>query len=345
MNRSRFRQVFCNGRDLKRQDRSQHYREGGKAAPLPNLAVIVPPISVGFHIGYSQAMNVLGMWIYIPALVVLGLALASYAYAKKKSEKPTPRFGVAAILALVGVLALAFPSLVALSLKDTGWSLNRGILSVNTGSGTFNLVARNIHTKWVSSTGPWGLSERLNGTGAREYYAGHFLLNNNHRAMVFEYGHGPILAVFGSSHQIILLSSPGIKSLPGALVSQAQNSVTPASLPRSEPLYGLYFSIGIGVAAVTMQGLMSRHFSSRLPQRVAIHFGFSGQPNGYGSKKTSLWLGPGISLALGILGVVLNLPGTSNPGAAGIFAFIELVMLLVFWWMFRMNLNLKTRGE
>ena len=289
-------------------------------------------------------MNVLGVWIYIPALVVFGLALASYAYAKKKSEKPAPRFGVAVILALVGVLALVFPSVVALSLKNTGWSLNRGILSVNTGSGTLNVFTRNIHTKWVSPTGPWGLAERLNGTGAREYHAGHFLLNNNHNAMVFEYGHGPILAVFGSS-QVILLSSPGIKSLPRALVSQAHNPVTPASLPRSEPLYGLYCSIGIGVVAVTMQGLMSRHFSARLPQRVAIHFGFSGQPNGYGSKKTSLWLGPGTSLALGILGVVVNLPGTSNLAVAGIFAFIELVMLLVFWWMFRMNLNLKTRVE
>ena len=159
--------------------------------------------------------------------------------------------------------------------------------------------------------------------------------------MVFEYGHGPILAVAGSSH-VILLSSPGIKSLPGALHKAAANFVNASAMPVSPPPYGLDLSIGMGILSVIIQGAMSRHFASRLPKQVAIHFGLSGQPNGYSSKKVALWLGPSISFGLGVLGILVSLPAASNIATAGIFAAMECVMVLVFWWMFRMNVHLSS---
>lgn len=55
---------------------------------------------------------------------------------------------------------------------------------------------------------------------------------------------------------------------------------------------------------------------SRLPERVAVHWGFHGEPNGWGSRTTAVLLGPGL-IALLFLGLEVFLRVDPKRVAAG----------------------------
>ncbi|RYG43382.1 DUF1648 domain-containing protein [bacterium] len=99
-------------------------------------------------------------------------------------------------------------------------------------------------------------------------------------------------------------------------------------------------TLAIQLAAVGVAAVASLVMAPRLPARVPIHWGISGQPDGWGSPSFALWFGPSITLLM--LGLTLGvpwLPGGKNVARfgptfgktmaliSGFFAFLHIVIL------------------
>ncbi|PSR29545.1 MAG: hypothetical protein C7B47_02165 [Sulfobacillus thermosulfidooxidans] len=292
---------------------------------------------MGFHLTYLEALRVLGLWIFMPAMAILVVAGISAIYQKRQTLSHKKFKSITGFLLVLEMVMVVFGLLLPLSSQGTGWSLQTGILTVDTGLGTLRVAARDVHTQWVTHQSAYALEQRTLGTSAGSYHAGEFVLQNGRSAWVFEYGDYPVLAIFSPKYTI-LLSSPGITKLPHALKTSNDKALESAQTNTTWP-YGMIASIVGVILALAIQLFISKHYAPYLPQRVATHFGLSGQPNGYSSKKVALWLGPIFSLVLGIPLILISALDPSNVALIAPFFLIELILALSFWWMFHMNRN------
>ena len=116
------------------------------------------------------------------------------------------------------------------------------------------------------------------------------------------------------------------------------------TLPRSGPEVALEALAAVGLIASFAIVLM---YWSQLPERIPTHFGFSGQPDAWGSPMT-LWMMPGISAALyAMLTVVSLFPHKFNylhtiteanaEGhyrlARGLLLWIKVLIMVLFAWL------------
>ena len=83
------------------------------------------------------------------------------------------------------------------------------------------------------------------------------------------------------------------------------------------------------VGLVALMFLVGLYFYPLMPERMAIHWGLSGEPNGYGSRFLGLFLIPLISG--GLLSTMLFLPGIDPFG--GIYAFLDDYELFVLGFL------------
>ncbi|PSR33807.1 MAG: hypothetical protein C7B46_08135 [Sulfobacillus benefaciens] len=293
---------------------------------------------MGFHLTLWDAIRVLGIAVFIPGLLVWVVALASYFFLRRQDHKKSRPAGVTSMLLVIGLATLFFGFFLGASNAGTGWSLNHGMLSVNTGFGSIEVPAVKARTRWVLPSGAYGLAVRVDGTSTGDFQAGHFRLNNGQSASVFEWGHYPVLAVYGSRN-LILLSSPGISELPAALKIEAIQFPHPhvANVPSSD--VGLYFSIFVGIIVVALQIAMSRYFAPRLPEKVATQVGLTGTLGGYAPKTLALGLGPSFATLLGVVTIMVSLGTPSSLTLPLSFVVIQSILLFAFWWLFRMNLS------
>ncbi|RYG32536.1 DUF1648 domain-containing protein [bacterium] len=99
-------------------------------------------------------------------------------------------------------------------------------------------------------------------------------------------------------------------------------------------------SLFIQSAAVAVTVAASLAMAGRLPERVPIHWGLQGQPDGWGSPAFALGFGPSITLLMLLLTLVIPwLPGGRNVARfgptygkamaiiSGFFAFLHIVVL------------------
>lgn len=291
---------------------------------------------MGFHISYGMALKATGWWVFLPALGVFLFAILSYIYAKK--HPPARQRGqMTVLLTVIGIFLVGFGFLLPLSEAGTGWSLHHGTVQIETGFGTRMFPAKTLHSVWVSRSGPYALSVRTNGTSARYYHTGYYTLRNGKSALVFEYGQHPVLALFSPSG-MGLLSTPGIRRLPRALASRTYNVNYPTPMP-SRSSTGLDAAILMLVITLGIQAAMSLYYAPRLPEMVATHFGLSGKPSGYSSKRMTLWMGPILSFVFGWAGILMTLGNPGSLASAAPFLLMEVLIIVVFWWVFRLNIS------
>ncbi|WP_053959969.1 DUF1648 domain-containing protein [Sulfobacillus thermosulfidooxidans] len=291
---------------------------------------------MNFRLTYAEALRVTGPWIFLPALIIFAMAAISAILYWRHGSSYKNAKSITVFLVVFGLVMVIFGLSLSLSTQGTGWSLQRGILTVDTGVGTVKVAASDVHTLWVNHHGSYALEERIIGTSTGSYHAGRFVLANGRSAWVFEYGDFPVLVIL-SPTETILLSSPGISKLPYALKTTNHIPLTAVAIQPSNP-YGMILIIMVMIVAVAIQLLISRHYAPYLPERVATHFGLNGQPNGYASKRVALWLGPLISVivAIPLLMISVLQPSFGSPLITP-FSLTELVLVLIFWWMFHMN--------
>ena len=97
----------------------------------------------------------------------------------------------------------------------------------------------------------------------------------------------------------------------------------------------------VGVGAVLV--LMTAANYSRLPERIPIHFGFTGEPDNWGPRAT-IWLLPALGLVMS--GMLFGLAATAGP-AARLVTLLHLQTLALFLVITRdqmqVALGLRTR--
>lgn len=294
--------------------------------------------NVGFRLTLWDAISALGIGVFIPGFLVLAVALATHPILRRQDKTQFRASGITPMLIVIGLAVMVFGFFLGASNAGTGWSLNQGMLSVNTGSGSAQVPAAQTRTQWVLPSGSYGLAVREDGTSSGNFRTGHFRLNNGQSALVFEWGNHRILAVFAPGH-LILLSSPGISQLPATLKIEAARFPHPHATTIRSSYDGVYFSIAAGILMVALQIAMSRYFAPRLPEKVATQVGLTGTLGGYAPKMLALSLGPGLATLLGAVIVVVSSTSPSSLTLPLSFVVIQLMLLFAFWWLFRINLS------
>jgi hypothetical protein len=270
--------------------------------------------------------------------VVLVAALPSFLTAR------APRSRLRIPLAGVLVLMLAIMFLLPLGQAGAGWSYSRGQISINTGFGQIQMAARRTGARWVTHNPAYQLAVRTGGTSTSHLKTGHFRLSDGRPADVFEYQPGnrsnPVLALT-SHHVLVLLASPGVKRLERDLHRTAGSPNPTGYLPPHAPAFpwGVLAAAAAAITALAAHAVMARRFAPQLPDQVYVHFGLSGKPNRAVSRRTVLFIGPVISLTMGIVGMgaAASAPGILN---AAIFVLpAQLLMIWVSYGIYRVNIR------
>ena len=157
-------------------------------------------------------------------------------------------------------------------------------------------------------------------------------------------GAGPGNSTSQANHQPeVLLSSPNIDVLKSAIDDARSNRPFP---PRTGPELG--FSSGVSpvgpiaaivvaIAGFAVQLAMRRRYSSRLPERMASHWNFQGDVDGWMSKRIVMWLGPVMAVVFGALSVVIALVPSSILLQVP-FWLLQVLFIVIIRWMYRRNL-------
>ncbi len=294
-------------------------------------------MTFGFHISYWTVFGELAPYLAIPAAIMLVLLLGTFI--PRQSSRRAVRYLLLGLL----VLFVGFAFLIPLGQAGAGWTYAAGQIRVNTGYGSVVFAAKRVTARWVTHNPGYQLALRTDGTGAAHLQAGRFTLKNGVPANVFEYqsatGRYPVLAL--SSHRtLVLVSSPGVERLMGALHSAPQGvAAPPLSSRRASEAIALWTAGLVGILGVGAQSAMAVHFRPRLPADMAVHFGVSGNPDRTAPTSRALYMGPAIALALGVVGLVVAWGAPANWTGVLFIVPVQGFMLLAMYWMYRMNLR------
>lgn len=168
---------------------------------------------LAYHLTYAQTFAVMGPWVGVPALGIVVLAGVTAIRSRPHGEyRNWPAFWPL-MIAVFGMVVALWGLFVSLGMAQTGWSLQGGLLHLNTGSGSDQWPVGQVErVEWVTTDASWDLASPIAATSTAAYHAGHYRLKNGRMAWVFEEASHPVLEITVAS-QIVLISSPLVHKL------------------------------------------------------------------------------------------------------------------------------------
>jgi hypothetical protein len=173
---------------------------------------------LAYHLTYAQTFAVMGPWVGAPALGIVVLAAITAIRSRPLVKRPGWSASWPLAVGAFGLVVAGWGLFVSLGMAQTGWSLQKGMLQINTGSGIDQWPVGQIEgVNWVTGNPSWSLVAPVSATSTGSYHAGHFRLKNGRVAWVFEEGTHSVLEITVAS-QIVLISSPRIHKLRRELI-------------------------------------------------------------------------------------------------------------------------------
>ncbi|KPV42413.1 DUF1648 domain-containing protein [Alicyclobacillus ferrooxydans] len=318
----------------------------------------------GFHVTFVQALHD-SAGALVPG--VMGILFIVGGIVAWRLSKPSFRGMLGGTTTAVGLVMILLSLWVPWSVHGTGWSLENGVLSVNSGFGNVTWPIDGIEATYVTNDSGYQPVLRTGGYSGSQLHAGHFRLANGDNVLMFEYGSHPVLllkyvgpatqssgagqsggtgpgnSTSQASQPEVLLSSPNIGVLKSAIDAARSDRPFP---PRTGPKLGfssgvspvgLIAAIVVAIAGFAVQLDLRRRYYNRLPDRMASHWNFQGDVDGWMSKRIVMWLGPVMAVVFGALSVVIALVPSSILLQVP-FWLLQFLFIVIIRWMYRRNL-------